>query len=332
MKKLKNFVRIALYRLGIFSLIQALRNRRTLTTFMFHRVLPSDSVEFRNAEREFTFSVEGFGRCLDFIQKHYQVITLADLQRWQQGNVPLPDNAALITFDDGWLDTFTNAYPELKRRKMKAVLFVASEVPVLQHDRWWQDALVTVFSDSEATTRLLQRLRLEITNEHQAVDRRKLNALLSQLPEADRMAILSEAGNLVSLPRQMLNEEELRQMQNDTFELGAHGHTHAPLTSSLQPKKELEISLNWLKSTSARQLSMSFPHGAFNANLVHEAYQTGFQFVFTSVPELLSTDTGLNCFTTFSRIHMPENQWTCDSGKVSFPLLATFLFFRPKAK
>lgn len=333
MTTIKLIIRKVLYRLGLLGVLHRLRNRRTLTTFMFHRVLPPDSIEFLNAEREFTFTINGFGKCLDFIQMHYRVITLQDMQLAKASNAPLPDRAALITFDDGWRDTLVHAYPTLKQRNLPAVLFVASEVPLLQSARWWQDALVTVLADSVATDKLIQSvLKNRPGSSHaRTLNTPELTALLSEMPETRRMALLAEATALEPLPRQMLSASELRLMQADTFELGAHGHSHAPLTAVKDATKELTDSLAWLRSTTTTTLSMSFPHGAHNPSLVNAAHEAGFSFVFTSVPELQPTGLCMSDTATIGRIHMPENQWTCENGEISFPLLATFLFFRPKA-
>ncbi|MDO9450588.1 MAG: hypothetical protein Q7J21_08895, partial [Rugosibacter sp.] len=101
----KTVLRKLLYRTGVLGLTHRLRNRRTLTVFMFHRVLPKQSVEYQNAEKEFTFTVEGFRQCLDFIQQHYHLVSQAEVTAHLNGQQRLPQRAGLITFDDGWRDT-----------------------------------------------------------------------------------------------------------------------------------------------------------------------------------------------------------------------------------
>jgi len=333
MKTFKNSVRGLLYWLGLLGLIHRFRNRRTLTVLMFHRVLPPDTVEFQNAEREFTFSVAGFGRCLDFVQKHYEVVALADLEHARAGQKPLPDNAALITFDDGWRDTLLHALPELRRRNLQALLFVTTELPVLRGPRWWQDALVAVLANSDSKAKLMALLRLPNQCSHALppINPPQINAMLAALPEEERVRLLTDACSLVDLPRQMLNAAELAEISVNTFTLGAHGYSHAPLTEVADPARELVASCKWLQSTHSSLLSMSFPHGAHNQNLVQLAREAGFQWLFTSDPVLVPTAAPVADTVTLGRIHIPENQWTCANGRISHPLLATFLFFRPKA-
>jgi peptidoglycan/xylan/chitin deacetylase (PgdA/CDA1 family) len=327
----KTVARNALYYTGALGLFHRLRNRHTLTTFMFHRVLPTGSKEFDLAEREFTFSVEGFGRCLDFINKHYHVVTLADLQKSLQGGAPLPNNAALITFDDGWRDTLQHAQPELKRRHMTAVLFIATEVLSLKNNRWWQDALVAVLRDQDARRLLvnaLQHLAPAENNRSKSNDR-QLTAELATMTETARFELLNQVLALENSARQMLTPNDLQCFEKDCFEFGAHGHTHAPLPYIAAAAIELAQSYQYMRSMDATPITMSFPHGAYDDSLVEAAKGIGYKFVFTSEPTLTSTaNNTLPRLATIGRIHVPENQWTCTNNEVSAPMLATFLFFR----
>ncbi len=327
--KFKSVMRRALYDVGAFGLFHRIRNRRTLTTFMFHRVLPADSREYQLAEREFTFSVSGFSACLDFIQKHYTVVNLTDLSRARQGR-RLPANAALITFDDGWRDTICHAGPELKKRGLKAVLFAVAEIEKLAATRWWQDALVSVFADSQATQRLLEELGLQaLIFSGQDAMAHKVTSVLAMRSERERLSVLEQVLHQENIPRQMLTSSELTSLDADVFEIGGHGYSHAPLTQVSDAKDELIRSYAFVESYNKATLSaMSFPHGAFDLQLVDLAKECGFEWVFTSEPLMTMVPSGLISKCALGRMHIPENEWTCHEGQVSFPHLATFLFFR----
>lgn len=119
--RMKRVVQWSLYHSGVWGLYHRLRNRRALTVLMFHRVLPASDPAFVLAEREFTFSLDGFGRALDFVQRHYHVLTLRQLVAAREQGASLPPNPLLITFDDGWRDTVVHALPELQRRGLSAL-------------------------------------------------------------------------------------------------------------------------------------------------------------------------------------------------------------------
>jgi peptidoglycan/xylan/chitin deacetylase (PgdA/CDA1 family) len=54
----------------------------------------------------------------------YQVVGLVDLLAWMQGEGTLPERCAVLTFDDGFRDFATVAFPELKRRGWAATVFL----------------------------------------------------------------------------------------------------------------------------------------------------------------------------------------------------------------
>jgi peptidoglycan/xylan/chitin deacetylase (PgdA/CDA1 family) len=54
----------------------------------------------------------------------YAVISLEDFAAWHRGERELPQRSAVITFDDGYLDFATHAFPELQQRGWTATVFL----------------------------------------------------------------------------------------------------------------------------------------------------------------------------------------------------------------
>jgi peptidoglycan/xylan/chitin deacetylase (PgdA/CDA1 family) len=54
----------------------------------------------------------------------YRVVSLLDLLAWMREGADLPDRCAALTFDDGFLDFATAAFPELARRGWTATVFL----------------------------------------------------------------------------------------------------------------------------------------------------------------------------------------------------------------
>lgn len=91
---------------------------------MYHHLnpLPPDASELL---RTWTVSPQQFTAQLDYLQAHgFHTITLKQLADFFERGAPLPTRPIVITIDDGWLDAYTVAYPELVKRKMVAVFFV----------------------------------------------------------------------------------------------------------------------------------------------------------------------------------------------------------------
>lgn len=332
LKRVKSALKSLAYASGVLGWWHRRRNAKALTVFMFHRVLPRDSAAYAAAEKEFTFSVEGFGRCLDFIGKHYQVVTALQVKEALSGGARLPACPALITFDDGWRDTLVHAYPALRARQLPALVFLATEIMESPRPAWWQDMLVQILEQPERTAALRRALGLA---EDQAAVRSRASdhevaGKLAALPLQQRLELLASLAPQNPAERQMLTEAELSAADRACLEFGAHGHTHAPLTRVAEPLVELRRSHALVATLQPAVATMSFPHGAYTPNLLDLSKSAGFDLVFTSDPTLLDLRkpaTG-RCI---GRIHVPENEWTADAGHISFAKLATFLFFRPQA-
>jgi len=89
--------------------------------FMYHHIRDYDK---KDDAIGFNLSVppSSFSNQLDsMIEKGYTTVNFQDIEN---GN--MPDKPIMLTFDDGYQNFYTNAYPELKKRNMKAVVFVIS--------------------------------------------------------------------------------------------------------------------------------------------------------------------------------------------------------------
>ena len=57
---------------------------------------------------------------LDYIERHYNVVSVADIVRARNDGSALPEHPLLLSFDDGYRDFYFNAYPILKKYNLPA--------------------------------------------------------------------------------------------------------------------------------------------------------------------------------------------------------------------
>lgn len=57
----------------------------------------------------------------------YTTLTMAELNDYLFNDKPIPEKSVVITFDDGYMDNYTNAFPILKEFNMNATIFVISD-------------------------------------------------------------------------------------------------------------------------------------------------------------------------------------------------------------
>ena len=77
-------------------------------------------------QSRFEISRETFRQHMRYLaMTGYNVIPLRHLYEYVAGTRPtIPKNAIVITIDDGWRDTYTEAYPELQKRKFPFTVFI----------------------------------------------------------------------------------------------------------------------------------------------------------------------------------------------------------------
>lgn len=91
---------------------------------MYHHFndLPANASE---TLRTWTVSPEQFAAQLDYLQaRGFHTITLKQLIDFFERGMPLPTQPIILTIDDGWIDAYTVAFPELRKRNMVGVFFV----------------------------------------------------------------------------------------------------------------------------------------------------------------------------------------------------------------
>ena len=83
----------------------------------YHSVSP-------NADNEVTITPEMLEKQLTYINdNNYTTITMKELYDYLKNNKPIPEKSIVITFDDGYMNNYTEAFPILKALNMKATIF-----------------------------------------------------------------------------------------------------------------------------------------------------------------------------------------------------------------
>jgi peptidoglycan/xylan/chitin deacetylase (PgdA/CDA1 family) len=123
MKKFFAWVIFLAAAIFIFS-ITALPRAYDVPIFMYHNI--------DNVKDMLSVSPKNFERQMKFLKdRKYNTIGLNDLVSLIANNKKIPANTVLITFDDGYENLYTNAYPILKKYNISATMFII----VGNHDR-----------------------------------------------------------------------------------------------------------------------------------------------------------------------------------------------------
>lgn len=91
-----------------------------LTIVMYHYVRPLKRTRFPSIKG---LDAKLFEEQVSYVQKHYHPISVENLVDAVAGKAALPENPALLTFDDGLIDHYTYAFPVLAERGLTGAFF-----------------------------------------------------------------------------------------------------------------------------------------------------------------------------------------------------------------
>ncbi|MDD3114730.1 MAG: polysaccharide deacetylase family protein [Anaerovibrio sp.] len=92
---------------------------RTVMVLNYHKIA--------NEHKSLSVTLPDFEQHMKWLQEYgYTSITPEELYAFVVGGAALPEKPVLITFDDGYKDNYTNAYPIMKKYGFKGTIFVVT--------------------------------------------------------------------------------------------------------------------------------------------------------------------------------------------------------------
>ena len=70
-----------------------------------------------------------FAQQMEFLRDRYRVLALSEVIHRVESGLPLPDRTACLTFDDGFRNVYTAAWPILSKYQLPATSFVVTSLP-----------------------------------------------------------------------------------------------------------------------------------------------------------------------------------------------------------
>ena len=100
-------------------------NREKVTILCYHSVTRQTEPK-ANDPHKLHLRFDAFVEQLNYLQRHYRIISLADFVRAHREHRKLPANSAVLTFDDGVRNFLTVVAPLLLERSIPATSFVVT--------------------------------------------------------------------------------------------------------------------------------------------------------------------------------------------------------------
>ncbi len=106
-----------LHNVGVLDMVD-LYNRlmnKSIKILAYHRVMDIDEMTYNYDEELISASCSDFDWQMDYLNKNYNPISMQGVINCVIGNEKFPKKPIVVTFDDGFIDNYENAFPILKK-------------------------------------------------------------------------------------------------------------------------------------------------------------------------------------------------------------------------
>jgi peptidoglycan/xylan/chitin deacetylase (PgdA/CDA1 family) len=266
----RDLVTKAASRLRVLSLFERLGSRPALAVLVYHRILRPENWPYDRDVIEAT--PEQFDEQMAMLKRRHDVAGPEEMVELILEPKKLKRLRVAITFDDGYLDNYENAFPILKSHGLQASFFIPTDFVGTKLLPWWDRIAFAVRNTTRSELKLTYPKAVTIP-----VDRNDLATTIRSVLRAFKreenvvldtfLANLEEASG-ITLPveapdRQFLSWDEAKEMQRGGMAIGSHTHSHRILghLSPEDQRAECEDSRALLKKNDLGADTLAYPVG-----------------------------------------------------------------------
>lgn len=265
-----------------------------LTIFAYHQLTVPP---FAQALRQQVDLTTAFEYQIRYLSSQF---TIVELHEWLRTRQP-ERGAVAITFDDGYADVFTHAWPVLQRYGVRATVFL---VPGAMDccAPLWVDRIDYIVHETTVPQISLtitgQPVTLDFTSPQRRVSAAQyLRNKLKRIEDDERRSLIEQFQELSQVDsalafgqRQLLSWDQVKTLHRQGVTFGSHSLTH-PILTRLSPaslREELGVAKARIEAVIGEPItSLAYPNGGledFNPTVVHTARSLGYQYGVTFLP------------------------------------------------
>ena len=265
--------------LGTLGFLRAARElqRGRSVILTYHGVLSGDDDEYNYLNYNFV-AAGTFERQIQYLLRHYRPIRLADLVRSYRENTLPPPRSVALTFDDGFANNYTVAFPVLQKYGFPFTVFLTTGMLETPGAQLWSERVKRAVYLCPREAVVLRILGREIPcplNSAAAREQstRRVLQMLKRSPPAERDAALTVIESTCGRPEveareleryQFLTWTQVRTMASAGVEFGSHT-VHHPILSTLDDRtlrEELVESKRRIETEIGQEChALAYPNG-----------------------------------------------------------------------
>lgn len=261
----------------IDKLLASLTDINGAIILVYHSVASNDKKRWIDPTNHLPIDI--FEKHMKFLASERNVISLDALITSINKNNPLLMGTTVITFDDGYLDNFTDAAPILKKYNLPATIYLATGY-IEREENQWIDQLYTCFNERTKNILIIP----EISKNQIILDNfksiwnaySKIAGYLIESSYEKRTQVLTsikeQLAPFKNPPKLTMNWDDVRTLvnKNRNITLGSHTYNHTDI-SNINNKiiiYEIQISTKDIeRETGQRPVHFSCPYSRTANNL-----------------------------------------------------------------
>jgi peptidoglycan/xylan/chitin deacetylase (PgdA/CDA1 family) len=296
---IKKFIYLSINRLRINKLFEVLTSSRS-------RILAYHGVS-KTLPKLFNWQhipEDIFIRQMEHIKKYYNVIPIDVLLNDIINKRLIHRKTISLSFDDGYENNFSVAYPILKEMGLPAAIFISTSFIGKNYKSLWFDKLYNAFVQYSANSLNLSMFGIGVIDTSNTENKLKAISFITEqlklLTTEDRDKLI---GNILPIMTQGVPEkfyfpgmswDQIKILANDPLiTIGGHGHTHAILTKLDLTDASKEIFLNkfLIEEHIKRNIFVfAYPNGNWNTDIINILRQAGYKFAMTTKEGFVTSD------------------------------------------
>ncbi len=297
---LRKFIAWGYYYTGLYKIY----HKGKIHILMYHRVLKDNDKAIISMQPGMYVTESAFKNQMIFLARHYHLISLKELlELWKNGEYNKDVKYGVVTFDDGWLDNYLNAYPILKKYDVPATIFVTTSL--IGTNRWfWPEKLsyllLNKYQNLQGLGESLDDIKNDVIlsiftmiNEKQDyVISEQIDLTIEALKKYTEQSIENALDKIYKLldivvpeERALLNWNEIKEMSSNGVSFGSHTCNHKILTGVplSEAREELERSMHQLKAKDLNFIPVfCYPNGNYNQEIQNTVSDCGYEAAVTT--------------------------------------------------
>jgi len=264
-----------------------------LTIVMYHYVRDLKNSRYPGIKG---LDINLFKEQINYMRKHYHIITMEEVTYSIDNQVKIPDKSALLTFDDAFSDHYNNVFPILDKYKLQGSFYAPTKA-IKEHIVLDVNKIHFILASVEDKLDLLNDLKELVRvyqKEYQLEDFDYYYKKLAQASLMDtkdvifikrllQVELVEELRIIIvdtlfkkyigvsenSFSRELyMNEEQLKHMLRSGQHIGNHGYNHYcwNTLNKEEMSQELDLSINFLEKIGVdmNNWTACYPYGLYD--------------------------------------------------------------------